>query len=274
MTAGHNQPATASLFDQWIDALFARHAAALSTKELARALRALSTRYVERRATLGSRSPIDSAGKRAAFAVFYGPLHFLTTRSIVASLDATGSPVAAMVDLGCGTGAVSAAWALALPDHPSIQGADKDAWAVGEAAWTWRALGLEGRARRGDLVDAVDERLERPRAGAARTAFVAGWSVNELDTPHRQRLLPALIRAAGRGSPVLVIEPLARGVSPWWDDWARAFVTAGGRADEWKFNEALPPRLAELDEAAGFHRETLGARTLWLAASDPGGPSR
>jgi hypothetical protein len=41
---------------------------ALSMPELTRAIRALSARYVESRAQLPDRSPLDSAGKRAAFA--------------------------------------------------------------------------------------------------------------------------------------------------------------------------------------------------------------
>jgi hypothetical protein len=37
----------------------------------------------------------------------------------------------------------------------------------------------------------------------------------------------------------LVVEPLARGVTPWWGDWTRTFAI-GGWADEWKFDVPLP----------------------------------
>ena len=78
-----------------------------------KAVRALSARYVERRAGLADRSPLDSAGKRAAFAAYYAPLHFLTTREVVrASGAASADSIDRILDLGCGTGAASAAWAL------------------------------------------------------------------------------------------------------------------------------------------------------------------
>src|SRR4051794_34952504 len=60
----------------WLDALDQRHLADLTSSEVARALRALSSCYVERRARLATGGALDSAGKRAAFALFYAPLHF------------------------------------------------------------------------------------------------------------------------------------------------------------------------------------------------------
>src|SRR5262245_7039463 len=60
----------------WLDALVARHTANLSPPQFFKAIRALSARYVESRGRLPDRSPVDSAGKRAAFAAFYAPLHF------------------------------------------------------------------------------------------------------------------------------------------------------------------------------------------------------
>src|SRR5213075_2765421 len=101
------------------------------------------------------------------------------------------------------------------------------------------------------------EALAAPVAGrrAGRTGIVAGWSINELDPASRNRVLPLLLKAARQGAPVLIIEPIARGISPWWDDWARAFIGAGGRADEWKFEVRLPAQLAAIDAGAGFQRE-------------------
>jgi len=67
----------------WLAALERRHLANLTTSEVARALRALSSRYVERRGTLVEGGALASTGKRAAFALFYGPLHLLVTREIL-----------------------------------------------------------------------------------------------------------------------------------------------------------------------------------------------
>src|SRR6476620_9091639 len=96
----------------WLQALEQRHLANLTPSEAARALRALSSCYVERRVKLSRGGALDSVGKRAAFALFYGPMHFLVMREILAALPGAGR-VRQLVDLGCGTGAAGAAWALA-----------------------------------------------------------------------------------------------------------------------------------------------------------------
>ena len=154
------------------------------------------------------------------------------------------------------TGVAAAAWARRCEVRPAITGIDRHAWALDEAGWTWRSLGLDGRASRGDLVRA---RLEQA------SAIVAGWSVNELDQEARRQLLPRLLEAARGGTSVLVIEPIGRRATPWWPDWASAWTASGGRTDEWRFDEPLPPPLDELDEAAGFRRDALTAKTLWIS---------
>jgi hypothetical protein len=242
--------------DAWIAALQTRHRGAFTNREFLKAVRALSARYVERRHELPDRSPLDSAAKRAAFAAFYGPLHFLTVARITAALGAGAEGIRSIADLGCGTGVASAAWAISGPASANIAGTDAHAWAVDEAEWTWRTLGLDGRARRGDML-----RARWDDAGAV----VLGWSANELDRESRATLLPRLLDAATRGARVLVVEPIGRRVTPWWPDWSAAFTARGGRDDDWRFADALPPMLAELNDAAGFRREELTARSLYLA---------
>ncbi len=80
----------------------------------------------------------------------------------------------------------------------------------------------------------------------------------------RHTALAALLALAARGAQVLVVEPLAIRAVPWWRQWAAEVERVGGRADEWKFDVQLPHSLAATDEAAGFHREGLGARSLYL----------
>jgi len=243
--------------EAWIAALQTRHRGALTNPEFLKAVRALSARYVERRGSLPDRSPLDSAAKRAAFAAFYGPLHFLTVAHIVDALGAARGAIDVIGDLGCGTGASSAAWALAFPTPPRIVGLDVHTWALDEAAWTWRTLRLDGRTRRTDVLRARLDGI---------SALVAGWSVNELDHHARTDLLGRLIEAASHGASVLIVEPIGRRATPWWADWAARFAVAGGRSDEWRFAIPLPPVLADLDEAAGFRRDALTAKTLWLRA--------
>src|SRR6187399_2675708 len=99
--------------ESWLAALEARHLANLTRPELTRALRALSSCYVERRDKLAGGAALDGAGKRAAFGLFYGPMHFLTIDAIVRALLAHERPITTIHDLGCGTGVGGAAWALA-----------------------------------------------------------------------------------------------------------------------------------------------------------------
>jgi hypothetical protein len=240
--------------DAWIASLEARHLADLRFAEVARALRALSSTYVERRSRLPDGAALAGAGKRAAFALFYGPLHYLAVQAIVDALGAALPRGAPLVDLGCGTGAAGAAWASALGARAPVVAIDRSGWALDEAKWTFRHCGLTARLRRGDFVET------RWPPGPA--AFLAACAVNELPPPSRARLLTRLAARAASGQPVLVVEPLARGVAPWWPEWTRALAALGGRADEWRFRVDLPPIVARLDRAAGLDHRELKARSI------------
>jgi SAM-dependent methyltransferase len=241
-------------FSSWIAALDERHLANLTPSEVARALRALSSCYVERRGKLSSGVALGSAGKRAAFALFYGPLHFLIAREVVKAIGMLA--VAEIVDLGCGNGAAGAAWALEA-GGASIAGFDRNPWAVAEAQWTYRTLGLTGRARQADIA-----RLTvRGRRGLG---VIAAYTLNALAPEARDALLRQLIEAGRGGAHALVLEPIARRTVPWWDEWAAAFESAGGRSNEWRFPAALPSRAAALARAAGLDPRELTARSLSL----------
>jgi hypothetical protein len=121
--------ATPDIFADWLRALEARHLADLRVPEVTRALRALSSAYVERRHKVERGATLDTAGKRAAFALFYAPLHFLTTTLVVRAIGADALPLRGIVDLGCGTGAAGAAWALATGAR-AVLGIDRHSWAA------------------------------------------------------------------------------------------------------------------------------------------------
>src|SRR3954467_10996993 len=74
-------------FTAWLAALEQRHLANLRPSEVSRALRSLSSCYVERRTRLAQGAALNTTGKRAAFALFYGPLHFLVTREIITAIE-------------------------------------------------------------------------------------------------------------------------------------------------------------------------------------------
>jgi SAM-dependent methyltransferase len=239
--------------------LEARHLSELTFAEVRRALQALSSLYVERRDRMAGGATLDGAGKRAAFALYYGPMHFLLVREVVRALGACRPR--RIFDLGCGTGTAGAAWALECEPRARLEGVDRSGWAVAEARWTFTRLRLDGQATR---ADAATVPLPKPPAG-----ILAAFTVNELEDAARRQLLPRLLDAGRAGSTVLVVEPIARRTSPWWPEWAEAFRAAGGREDEWRFRPALPPRLALLGKAAGLDVRELTGRSLALSWIGP-----
>jgi hypothetical protein len=241
--------------DVWFAALEDRHLADLTPQEVTRALRALSSCYVHRRDRIPCGGALGGAGKRAAFALFYAPQHFALTRTIARALGVPAF-VRRVVDLGCGTGAAGAAVALDAPGT-AIDGFDLNSWAVHEANWTYRTLGLAGRA----TVRPIAKVRLTPSPGSL---VLAGWTVNELPDAQQADLLARLLAAQARGPAVLVIEPIGRRANPWWAEWAAAFAAAGGREDDWRTPNTLPARQRGLGEAAGLGVDELTARSLYL----------
>ncbi len=247
------------MFDDWIAALERRHLAELTFPELSRALRALSATYVERRGRIGEGSALSGAGKRAAFALFYGPLHYLLVRHIASALPgatAVSAATSTLVDLGCGTGASGAAWASSCAPSPRVLGIDRHPWAVKEAGATYQAFGLSGRGIVGDVAKAD--------FGRKRAAFLAAFTLNELPDAARETLLTRLLDRAAKGDRVLVVEPLAGFVAPWWKKWRAAVESSAGRADEWRIRADLPVIVAKLDRAAGLNHREITGRSLWI----------
>ena len=243
------------LFPRWLEALEERHMRALSFQEVRRSVQALSSLYVERRNRLGTGAALDGAGKRAAFATYFGPLHFLLVREIVLALGADRISTPALLDLGCGTGVAGAAWASTMTPSPRVSGVDRTPWASMEARWTYGVFGLNSSSKALDI-----NTFKAPDP----TAIVAAFILNELPDEARERWRESMLRTARRGFPVLVVEPIAKKLSPWWDEWAEAFTAAGGRSDEWRFPVVLPERLALMDKAAGLNHRELTGRSLWL----------
>jgi len=251
----------------WIATLEAKHLAELTFPEVSRALRALSSTYVERRQKLAEGAALSGAGKRAAFALFYGPLHYLLLTHIAEQLPEATTDVHTLLDLGCGTGASGAAWANACRRRtaqanrdasPRIVGVDRHPWAIGEAAATYRAFKIPATVHRGDIA-----RAALPKGPVS---ILAAFTMNELGDPERDALLGRLVERARQGDRVLIVEPLAGFVARWWNRWRDTVEAAGGRADEWRLRTELPPIVAKLDRAAGLNHREITGRSLWLSA--------
>ncbi len=245
-----------ALFDDWMNDLEARHLADLTFPEVSRSLRALSSTYVERRGRLAEGAALSGAGKRAAFALFYGPLHFLMVDHIARALPSASTRACTIVDLGCGTGAAGAAWSAASGRPDVVVGVDRNQWALTEAASTYRHFGLRSRMRRDDA--AVTPLPASP------ASFLAAFTLNEIPDESRLALLQRLLDRGAAGDRVLIVEPIARGIAPWWTEWARRFEKAGARVDEWRARAELPPLVAKLDRAAGLDHRELKARSIYV----------
>lgn len=242
-------------FQRWLDALEQRHLRALTFPELRRSVQALSSLYVERRPRLDGRTALGGAGKRAAFATYFAPLHFLVVREIVRALPKP-PPLRNLIDLGCGTGAAGAAWATEMDTKPHLIGVDQSAWATAEARWTYALFGLHASTQTLNL-----DTWKLP----PQTAVIAAFTINELSEEGRERWRKQLRTGLQRRPATLVIEPIARRLTSWWDEWAQEWIVLGGREDEWRFRVALPEKLALLDKAAGLDHRELTARSLWFS---------
>jgi len=243
--------------DVWLAAAERRYSADLRVQEITRALRALSSAYVERRERGGRQhvhGALDTVGKRAAFALYYAPLHFIAVTEAVHALHATTPAPDSIVDLGCGTGAGGAAWAIATGGTATVTGVDRHPWAVAEARWTLAQLGLNGYVKQGDV--------DRPKAPRPNEFAIAAYTLNELSDDARSRVEEQLCERAQRGGRVLILEPLARGVVPWWPETADRMTALGARADEWKLAIDVPPIVRQLGTAAGLNYRELRFRTI------------
>lgn len=245
-------------FCAWADALVARHQRDLRFAEVRRGLQALSAQYVQRRLEAGN-PPLAGRAKRAAFAAYYAPMHYAVVAGICAELQL--APPEAVHDWGCGTGVGAAAWARAAgePATAQLTGLDASRWALGEAAWNWRTLGLSGRTVAADLA-----RVRPPPAPGKPGAvgIVLAFAVNELPPAVRDHVLQVLQAAAQDGCALLVVEPIAKGLTPWWGAWHESLAPFGARIYEHRIPSPLPQALVAYARAAKLDHRVLTARSL------------
>jgi predicted RNA methylase len=240
-------------FSTFLTQLEARQLADLRFSEVTPALRALSSTYVERRdSALADHKALDGAGKRAAFALYYGPIHFLLIQHIVREIGVTFKP-GTVVDLGCGTGVGGAAVATSVTPPLRVFGVDTHPWTLDEARFTYKTFGLHSDVRRAHAA--------KTRFPADTSVVVAAFVVNELKDADRDALLDQIKTSKVS---TLIVEPISQRISPWWDQWADEFVRMGGRADLWKARIDPPPIVKRLAKAAGLRPDMLTARSLFV----------
>jgi hypothetical protein len=244
--------ALAARFDAWLAGAVAR-SAPLSFSELRRGVQALSQRYVERRAP---EDALGSPAKRAAFATYYAGLHFLTAHGVARALPAeTFAGVTRILDLGAGSGAAGAGVACALETPLALLALERSGFAVAEARHTFRAFSLRGEARRA----ALPRQLAPLRRG---DLALAGWFLNELPADAREEMQGSLVAGIAAGAKLLVLEPLAGRIVPWWDALAAALRPLGIASGSVRWHCERPEWIASMDKAAHFDHRELGARVL------------
>ena len=250
--------AAADRRERYLTALTERHLKDLKFSELTRALRALSSGYVEKREEGGLARALDGRGKRAAFALYYGATHFLVADALVQELDlgfvGPGTGKATLLDIGCGTGVCGAAWAMHSASSVNVVGADRSSFALHEARWTYGALRVKGDTSR-SITETLDS-IRRP------DGIVIGWTLNELDDLKRDAIAAKLIPWVAKGSRLLVIEPVSKRAAPWWDAWTARFPKDRCTVIERRLRLPLPPKVALLARSAGLSTDATVVRAL------------
>ena len=190
------------------------------------------------------------AGKRAAFALFYGPLHYLLVRRLrkaAAGRDADGAV------------ARRPGWHWRFRRRmggngrsaPRVLGIDRHPWALVEADHLPRIRTERGRSAP----------TRRPCSDIP-GAHLAAFALNELPEASRDALLSRLSAVERRATACSSSSRLRALSHP--VETAGGCDRVGGRTRrQWRF-VSLPPIVAKLDRAAGLNHRELTARSLWL----------
>ena len=244
-------------FDAWHEGNVERYAGELSFTEIRKGVQTLDRIYAHAPASAAAYARcLDGRGKRGAQACYFAAVHFMIASHALEMLG-TGivTPAERLIDLGCGTGATSAAIAANLDYPPQIVGIDRSAWALDEARRTWSSFGLNSRTRRANLPDTV------PRGGLG-DVLAAGWIVSELAAEERRALLLRLQATLRKDGKIFVIQPFSPSLSPWWNEWADALAPWGVRDEVIRVSIQRPVWIQEMDTAAKLDHQVLSARIL------------
>lgn len=237
----------------YLQAIYQRYFNNLTFQELRRSIQVLSSLYVERRQELRKKG-IAGRGKRAAFALYYGALHFLAVQDLVSKLALDVLLLTDIVDLGCGTLATGIAWTMAMKKPPRLLGIEQQAWAANEARWAIQTTGLHGNVRVGDIVTT-------PWKGE-RVGVLCAFILNELDDSERDKMANTLLVQEKPNRVTLVIEPIGNRTTPWWPIWKERVLLKNGREDVWALDLALPDWLQNLERASGLNHQPYKVKTL------------
>jgi hypothetical protein len=245
-------------FDTWYEALEQRHLAHLTFQEVRKAVQALSQVYVQKRLSLKKGADLNTQGKRAAFALYYTPMHVAVAHHILQSLQVPTLPSGHhLYDCGCGTGAGALAWALHNQAHKGhVHAYDLHRWVLQEAAWNFGFFNIDAHT----YVKDITRIPFKPNP----QAIVSAYTLNELEESQRNTVTDTFLHHAQQGAHVLVIEPISNQTSPWWNEWEKRCIPYGGTTHTWRFQNPLPQRWKLMDKAAGLDHAVLTAKSMYL----------
>ena len=247
-------------FDTWIHDLETRHLSDLRFAEVSRALRALSSTYIERRATIHHGA---CAGRRRETRRVCPVLRSPSLLDRQRKSSAAWTPACRTQPCWSISAAARAPRERHGPQQDSTSrqaiAIDRNPWAIAEAAHTYRHFGVRVRTQPG-------------RYGFGHVAGCGGSAGRILRSMSCLATLAIACSTASSSAPPAAmpsssIEPVARTVAPWWSAWQSAFCsrwrtrrTNGASAPQ------LPDIVAKLDRAAGLDHRELTARSLWIPA--------
>ena len=253
------------LTEAWLEALERRHLADLTMSEVARALRALSSCYVERRSKLAEGGALSSAGQARGVRALLWPAasarhardcrrrcHLRQIRSPTSSIS--GAEPVPPAPPGPSRLGVAARFAASIV----IRGRSR------KRAGPTGSFSCDGRVVQASI--AAHGMLQKRSAAEARPG-----TASSRRTPSTSSRPTASLHCCSLARRLMRREPafwsssrLPGGSSPWWRDWQTAIERAGGRADEWRFPADLPPTQLALARAAGLDPRELTARSLFF----------
>jgi len=242
-------------YHSWINTIFDRWLSELTYKEIARGLKSLSDDYVKRRDRIRYKA-LAGRGKQAASVLYYGVRHFVIARETLVALGGDENVPELIVDLGCGTGVAGAAWFLHCRGQQKVVGVELNPHIIREAEYTYKCLNITGKV--------IRCHLSKYRWPKPPLCVIAAFTINELNDGDRELLWSNLERQVKASSRVLIIEPLATRITPWWQEWVERVKALGGRTGEWHFDVELPEPVYRLGKSAGLQPDELGARVLWI----------
>lgn len=245
-----------------LEAIHNESRAGLTRRAWHQAIQAASRNYTSQRQRL-SQSVAPSPAIQLAQHGYYGVMHALIVQAIAAYFHIQQWPFQRLIDIGCNTGVAGLTLCAQLPTITSYIGLEPQRWAAKKAKQFQLACAIPGKIFSGTGL------TWQPQKG---DLILLSFVLNEMTESQRKVLHSKLLHHLEKGAGILIIEPIARHITPWWDSWLQSFLP-------WSYSQAnlqkawpvqTPQMWFESHHGAGFHHQRWKARSLWIYHPDYG----